>query len=107
MTVITQADWDDGDGKERFEVWRRKISKPLYVSIDVDGLDPAYTPGTGTPVPGGLTSKLYSLRLRGVPVIGGDVVELAPDFDANGITALIVRISSIPLLRFMFSEESK
>ena len=93
MTVVTQADWDDGDGKERFEVWRRKISKPLYVSIDVDGLDPAYAPGTGTPVPGGLTSReLYSLlrRLRGVPVIGGDVVELAPDFDANGITALIV-----------------
>lgn len=64
---------------------------PTYVSFDVDGLDPAYAPGTGTPEVGGFSSleALLMLRgLRGLNLIGGDVVEVAPPFDPSGNTAL-------------------
>ena len=90
--VITQADWDDGDGEERLEHFMDDLEGPLYLSVDVDGLDPAYAPGTGTPVPGGLTTReLKSIlrRLQGKFVIGGDIVEIAPVFDPSGVTALI------------------
>jgi agmatinase len=63
-----------------------------YVSFDMDGVDPAYAPGTGTPVPGGLTSfeALQLLRaLSGQRIVGGDVVEISPDHDVSGITALL------------------
>ncbi len=63
---------------------------PVYVSFDVDGLDPAFAPGTGTPEVGGLTTReaLELLRgLRGLNVIGGDVVEVAPEYDATTNTA--------------------
>lgn len=63
---------------------------PVYVSFDVDSLDPAFAPGTGTPEIGGLTSRevLELLRgLNGLDVIGGDVVEVAPQYDATSNTA--------------------
>ncbi|MFT4584178.1 MAG: guanidinopropionase [Gammaproteobacteria bacterium] len=63
---------------------------PLYVSVDVDGIDPAYTPGTGTPEIGGLTPlevQLLLRSLRGLPIIGGDVVEIAPQYDSSSNTA--------------------
>lgn len=65
--------------------------KPLYISIDIDVLDPAHAPGTGTPEPGGMTSRelLHILRaLAGHRVVGADVVEVAPAYDHAQITAL-------------------
>jgi len=65
---------------------------PTYVSFDVDGLDPVFAPGTGTPEVGGLTTReaLRLLRgLRGLHLVGGDVVEVAPPFDPSGNTALV------------------
>ncbi len=62
-----------------------------YVSFDIDGLDPAYAPGTGTPEIGGLTTieaQTLLRGLRGLDLIGGDVVEVAPPFDLSGNTAL-------------------
>jgi len=64
---------------------------PVYISFDIDCLDPAFAPGTGTPVAGGMTTfeALQTLRgLRGLNVIGGDVVEVSPPYDSAGITAL-------------------
>lgn len=64
---------------------------PTYLSFDVDGLDPAFAPGTGTPEAGGLSMReaLALLRgLRGLDLVGGDVVEVAPDLDPSGYTAL-------------------
>ena len=64
---------------------------PTYVSFDVDGLDPVFAPGTGTPEVGGFTTAeaLAMLRgLRGLDVVGGDVVEVAPNFDPGYVTAL-------------------
>jgi len=63
---------------------------PVYVSVDVDGFDPAYAPGTGTPEVGGLTPRegLALLRsLGGLDVIGADVVEVAPQYDSTTNTA--------------------
>ncbi len=62
---------------------------PVYVSFDVDGLDPAFAPGTGTPEIGGLTTReaIELLQgLAGLNVIGGDVVEIAPQYDATSNT---------------------
>ncbi len=62
-----------------------------YLTFDIDALDPAYAPGTGTPVWGGLTSAQAARILRdiaGINVIGGDVVEVSPPFDTTGATAI-------------------
>ena len=67
-------------------------SGPVYVTFDVDGIDPAFAPGTGTPVIGGLTSyeAIACLRaLRGLAIVGGDVMEMAPPYDNSEITALL------------------
>ncbi|MDJ1157720.1 agmatinase [Chelatococcus sp. SYSU_G07232] len=63
---------------------------PVYLSFDIDSLDPAFAPGTGTPEVGGLTTReaLAILRgLKGLDIIGGDVVEVAPQYDATTNTA--------------------
>jgi guanidinopropionase len=65
-------------------------SGPVYVSVDVDGFDPAYAPGTGTPEVGGLTPRegLALLRsLAGLDIVGADVVEVAPQYDPTTNTA--------------------
>jgi agmatinase len=65
---------------------------PTYVTFDVDGLDPAFAPGTGTPEVGGLTPReaLAILRgLAGLDIVGGDVVEVAPQYDATSVTAQV------------------
>ncbi|TCS63859.1 agmatinase [Primorskyibacter sedentarius] len=64
---------------------------PTYLSFDIDGLDPAFAPGTGTPVWGGLSTAQAAAILRGmagVTLVGGDVVEVSPPFDHAGITAV-------------------
>lgn len=63
---------------------------PTYISFDIDGLDPSFAPGTGTPEIGGLTTReaIQILRgLRGLNIVGGDVVEVAPEYDATSCTA--------------------
>ena len=65
--------------------------RPTYLTFDIDALDPAYAPGTGTPVWGGLTSGQASIMLRdlaGINIKGGDIVEVSPPFDTTGATAI-------------------
>jgi agmatinase len=65
---------------------------PTYISFDVDGVDPAFTPGTGTPEVGGLTPREVQQLIRGMRglnLVGGDVVEVAPPYDPSGNTALV------------------
>lgn len=64
---------------------------PVYVSIDIDVLDPAHAPGTGTPEPGGLSTREMMLILRGMaglPLAGADVVEVAPPYDHAELTSM-------------------
>ncbi|TKZ20721.1 agmatinase [Shimia litoralis] len=66
-------------------------SNPTYLTFDIDALDPAYAPGTGTPVWGGLTSAQAAIMLRdlaGINMVGGDIVEVSPPFDTTGATAI-------------------
>ena len=91
MTVI-HADEVPGLGMKAIVERARSVAGdgPVYVSFDVDSLDPGFAPGTGTPEMGGLTPRevLELLRgLRGLDVIGGDVVEVAPQYDATTVTA--------------------
>ena len=65
---------------------------PTYVSFDVDGLDPVYAPGTGTPEIGGYSTHEAQRMLRGlsgIDIVGGDVVEVSPAYDQSGNTALV------------------
>ncbi len=60
---------------------------PVYLSVDIDVLDPAFAPGTGTPEPGGWTTRELIRILRGIEglnVVGADVVEVAPAYQGNG-----------------------
>ena len=93
---ITMLDIDQV--KERGIAWtieqiRRVATGPAYMTFDIDGVDPAYAPGTGTPEVGGLTSHEAQRLVRGLgglALVGGDVVEVAPPYDGPGhITSLL------------------
>jgi arginase family enzyme len=72
---------------------RRRVAGPAYMTFDIDSVDPAFAPGTGTPEVGGLTSHEAQQLVRGLAglaLVGGDIVEVAPPFDGPGqITALL------------------
>ena len=72
---------------------RRVAVGPAYMTFDIDAVDPAFAPGTGTPEVGGLTSHEAQQLVRGLAglsLVGGDIVEVAPPFDGPGqITALL------------------
>jgi len=72
-----------------------------YVSFDVDALDPVYAPGTGTPEIGGLTTleaQQMVRALRGLHLVGGDVVEVSPPFDPSGNTAMVAATMAFEIL---------
>ena len=92
MRVITIEEFEDLGWQQVAREARRVAGDGLsYLSFDVDGLDPAYAPGTGTPESGGITmreaQRLFR-ELRGVSIVGGDVVEVSPPLDPSGMTAL-------------------
>lgn len=77
---------------------------PVYVSIDIDVLDPAFAPGTGTPEMGGLNSRelLHVLRrLDGLNIVGADVVETAPDYDHAEVTCVAAATVAFDLVTLM------
>jgi agmatinase len=79
-------------------------SRPVYVSLDIDVLDPAYAPGTGTPEAGGLSSMqlLEVLRgLEGLNVVGADVVEVSPAYDHAQITGIAAAHVTYELLSLL------
>lgn len=91
--TVLDAPWIHANGPEAVLDRIRAVvgDYPAYLTFDIDCLDPAFAPGTGTPVPGGLSSAQALAILRGmgdVPVVGMDVVEVAPAYDHGQITAL-------------------
>lgn len=93
MTVIHAEDVDRMGVDSVIAKTREVVGDgPVYVSLDVDGIDPAFAPGTGTPEVGGLTPREAQAILRackGINIIGGDVVEVAPEYDPGSITAQV------------------
>ena len=78
--------------------------RPLYVSVDIDVLDPAHAPGTGTPEPGGLTTRELQELLRGLDglvIVGADVVEVAPAYDHAELTTLAAAQVAYELLALL------
>lgn len=90
--IVTSADVYYLGVAKVVELLRARIGhRPLYISIDIDVLDPAHAPGTGTPEPGGMTSRelLEILRgLRGLNIVGSEVVEVSPPYDHAELTGL-------------------
>lgn len=92
MRVIYMHEVPEMGLQSVIEEARRVIGDgPTYLSFDIDSLDPAYAPGTGTPEVGGFTTleaQTLLRGLRGLNFIGGDMVEVSPPFDPSGNTAL-------------------
>ena len=87
----------------------RLADGPVYVSVDIDVLDPAHAPGTGTPEAGGLTSRelLHTLRsLAGTNVVGADIVEVAPAYDHAEITGIAAAHVAYELLSVLAKNRS-
>lgn len=92
MRVVTIEEFDDlGWQAVAAEARRVAGEGPTYLSFDVDGLDPAFAPGTGTPEAGGITmreAQRLLRELRALDLVGADVVEVSPPLDPGGVTAL-------------------
>ncbi len=92
FAAVTTVDIAKRGVDEAIDRVRQRVgSGPVYVSIDIDVLDPAHAPGTGTPEPGGLTTRELQLILRGLDglnIIGADVVEVAPAYDHAELTTI-------------------
>ncbi|MEL6797967.1 MAG: arginase family protein, partial [Planctomycetota bacterium] len=92
IRLVTHEDWRS-QGSEPLRMFVRDVGdSPVYVSFDIDCVDPVFAPGTGTPSVGGFTSAeaLGLLRsMRGANIVGADVVEVLPDRDVAGNTALL------------------
>jgi agmatinase len=90
--VITAPEADDlGVAGMADRIAERVGDRPVYVSVDIDVLDPAHAPGTGTPEAGGLTSRELLGVLRSfsrLNLIGADIVEVAPSYDHAQITGI-------------------
>jgi agmatinase len=89
--VTTDEVGDQGVAAVVERMLARVGTAPVYVSVDIDVLDPAHAPGTGTPEAGGLTSRELLGLVRGLghaAVVGGDVVEVSPAYDHAEITAV-------------------
>lgn len=94
------------DGVDRVveRIRQRVGQRPVYLSIDIDVLDPAHAPGTGTPEPGGLTTRELQEMLRGLSgleIAGADIVEVAPAYDHAEITALAAAQIAYELLALL------
>lgn len=93
MTVIHAHEFHEMGVQAAIEKTREVLGDgPTYITFDVDGLDPVYAPGTGTPEIGGLSTAdaLQLLRgLRGLDFVGGDLVEVAPAYDNTSNTAQV------------------
>ena len=94
VNILGMDDFYTGGTRDKFFDKIRKTAGKgkIYISFDIDGVDPAFAPGTGTPVVGGLTSNdaLQAVRaLKGLNLIGADLVEVAPAYDHAEITSLL------------------
>ena len=88
---LTVYSVDDIRKQHEIDLKLPEFKGPTYISFDIDCLDPAYAPGTGTPVPGGLTTYETQRILRQLKIenlVGSDIVEVAPAYDPSDITSI-------------------
>src|SRR5699024_12661602 len=103
--IVTSSDVFRQGVDEIIAKLRDRVGKrALYISVDIDVLDPAHAPGTGTPEAGGLTSRelLEIIRgLRGLNIVGADVVEVAPAYDHAELTGIAASHVAYDLITLM------
>lgn len=112
--VIRADAYNDGVGAVVESMRRRLGAGPVYVSVDIDVLDPAHAPGTGTPEAGGLTSRELLATIRalagpgsaGNPLLGADIVEVAPAYDHAEITGIAAAHVAYELLSIDWGTDS-
>jgi guanidinopropionase len=95
--------------KEKISILTKKMKGPTYISFDIDCLDPAYAPGTGTPVPGGMTTYEAQQILRSIQIenlVGADIVEVSPPYDQSQITGLAAVDAMFEMLTMMSQQKS-
>ncbi|MGF9660818.1 agmatinase [Arthrobacter crystallopoietes] len=111
FTIVQAGEFHTTPFLEIIERIRTRVGDaPLYISIDIDVLDPAHAPGTGTPEAGGLTSRelLELLRgLRDTNLVGADVVEVSPAYDHASITAVAAAHCAYDLVSIMSGRLAK
>lgn len=92
FTLVTLDDYEEMGRAAVIETTHRVLGEgPVYISLDIDGLDPAYAPGTGVPEIGGLLPRDVQVilrSLRGRELVGADISEVAPCYDPTGITCI-------------------
>jgi guanidinobutyrase / D-arginase len=106
FTVVTAAQLAALDLAEVIEAARARLGDAVYISVDIDCLDPAFAPGTGTPEPGGLLTRELQGMLRGLAdaartIVGADVVEVSPPYDHANVTAAAGAAAAYELLALM------
>jgi len=93
FSTLLAREFDAAGVAGAIELALGQLRSPVYVTVDIDVLDPAFAPGTGTPEAGGLSSRellaiLRGLAGAGLDLVGADVVEVSPPYDPAGVTAL-------------------
>jgi agmatinase len=108
FAIISSPEIEDEGLRRAIERMLTRLGdRPVYLSIDIDVLDPSHAPGTGTPEAGGMTSRelLTMIRaLRGVNLVGADVVEVAPAYDHAQITAIAASHVAYEIISAMTKE---
>jgi agmatinase len=103
--VIGAHDMDDMGWRGAVEQIKARVGdRPTYVSLDIDVLDPAYAPGTGTPEAGGLTSRELLSMLRAfseLNLVGADIVEVSPAYDHAEVTGIAAAHAAYELISAM------
>src|SRR5215208_6536716 len=106
FATLLAREFDDVGVTGALELAAGRLRSPVYVTVDIDVLDPAFAPGTGTPEAGGLTSRELLALLAGLASLdlelaGADVVEVSPPYDPSGITAVAAANAAYELLGVM------
>ncbi|HET8823440.1 MAG TPA: agmatinase [Thermoleophilaceae bacterium] len=110
FATLLAREFDEAGVGGALELVAARLRSPVYVSVDVDVLDPAFAPGTGTPEAGGLSTRELLAILAGLSELdiepaGADVVEVSPPYDPSGITAIAAANAAYELLGLLAQVE--
>ena len=109
FTTLLARDFEAEGVAGALELARATLRSPVYVTVDIDVLDPAFAPGTGTPEAGGLSSRELLALLSGLAgldleIAGADVVEVSPPYDPAGVTAVAAANAAFELVALLAAQ---